>query len=212
MLGHNWLTHYNPSIDWVLGSIKSHSPSQTDSLSTPDDALVNMTGVLMDCHESTDIFSKTCTYTSALHWPCDLKIELEEGTSPLFGLIYSLSQSELKSLQEFLDEHLAMHSTHPICQAELQSCSCTGKTVHSACVNFHDLNKIMKKDCYPLPCISDLLNSPCKARIYSKIDLCHAYLVCICKGDKWKTTFCTCYSSFGWHVMPFGLTNAPAAF
>ena len=80
------------------------------------------------------------------------------------------------------------------------------------CVNFCGLYKITKKDCYPLPCISDLLNSPCKARIYSKIDLCHAYLVCICKGDKWKTTFCTCYSSFGWHVMPFGLTNAPAAF
>ena len=44
----------------------------------------------------------------APHWPYDLKIELEEGTSPLFGPIYSLSQSELKSLWEFLDEHLAM--------------------------------------------------------------------------------------------------------
>ena len=33
--------------------------------------------------------------------------------------------------------------------------------------------------------ISDLLNSPCKAHIYSKIDLYHAYyLVCITNGDE----------------------------
>ena len=74
----------------------------------PDDAPVNMTGIPPDYHEFTDIFSKTRASAPAPHWPYDLKIELEEGTSPPFGPIYSLSQSELKSLREFLDEHLAM--------------------------------------------------------------------------------------------------------
>ena len=151
VLGHNWFTCYNPLIDWVLGSIKFRSPSQTDSLMSPEtiamaplssdpltltlliapkvsfinaaafthhykmdnnqvyqlflsnktapnDVLVNMTGILPDYHKFTDIFSKTCTSAPTPHHPYDLKIELEEGTSPLFGLIYSLSQSELKSL------------------------------------------------------------------------------------------------------------------
>ena len=81
------------------------------------------------------------------------------------------------------------------------------------CIDFRGLNKIMKKDHYPLPCISDLLNSPCKVRFYTKIDLRHTYhLVHIHEGNEWKTTFRTCYGSFEWHVMPFRLTNVPTAF
>ena len=41
------------------------------------------------------------------------------------------------------------------------------------CVDYRGLNKLTKKDRYPLPLISDLLDSPSKAKIYSKIDLHH---------------------------------------
>jgi len=81
------------------------------------------------------------------------------------------------------------------------------------CVNFHGLNKITKKDQYPHPLIFNLLDSPCKARIYTKINFRHTYhFVCIAEGDEWKTAFQTHYGAFEWSVMPFGLTNAPAAF
>src|SRR6266481_198894 len=60
------------------------------------------------------------------------------------------------------------------------------------CINFCGLNCISKKDCYPLPLISDLLDIPRKARIYTKINLWHTYhLVQISTGDEWKTAFWT---------------------
>ena len=81
------------------------------------------------------------------------------------------------------------------------------------CVDYCGLNCLTKKDRYPLPLISDLLNTPQKACVFTKINLHHAYhLVRIADGDKWKTTFCTRYSSFEWLVVPFRLSNRPAAF
>jgi len=71
----------------------------------------------------------------------------------------------------------------------------------------------MKKDWYLLPLISNLLDSPHKACIYTKINLWHAYyLVCIAKGDEWKTILWTHYEAFKWSVISFGLTNALAVF
>ena len=57
------------------------------------------------------------------------------------------------------------------------------------------------------------MDSPSHAKVYTKIDLRHAYhLVRIADGDKWKTAFRTHYGLYEWLVMPFGLTNAPSAF
>ena len=66
-------------------------------------------------------------------------------------------------------------------------------------MDFHALDRVTEKDHYPLPLILDLLTSPAPTRIYSKIDLKHAYhLVCIAEGDDPKTASCTHYSSYEW--------------
>ena len=287
VLGHNWLTQYNPSIDWVLSSIKFRtpmqqvptpsslpdpvvpspstlrldatsvlSPSLTDSpqapsLWAPPIALINAAAFLKACqldgsqqfsiqlkpdgsfcaalvdaapdlssvpeayHDFADVFSKVKASVLTPHWEYDLKIELEEGAPLLPSRLYSLSPVKLKTLQAFIDENLHFgficltSSSHaaPVLFVKKKDASL------QLCVDYQGLNKISKKDWYPLPLISDLLDSPSQAKVYTKIDLRHAYhLVCIAEGDEWKTAFRTRYGSYEWQVMPFGLTNAPAAF
>jgi len=144
-----------------------------------------------------------------------LKINLEEGAQPLVGPIYSLSVSEQEALKKFIEENL---NTYFIClTSSLYSIPVLfvkeKDSLLHLCVDFCSLNCISKKNCYLLPLISNLLDSLCKAQIYSKIDLCYAYhLVCIAEGNEWKTAFRTCYRSFEWSVIPFGLTNTPVAF
>jgi len=177
---------------------------------TPD-----LSNVPSEYHKFADVFSKTKAEVLPPHHPYDLKINLEEGAQPPVGSIYSLSASEQEALKEFIEENLNMDFIRPTSSPHGVLVLFVKKKDGSLrlCVDFRGLNHISKKDCYPLPLISDLLDSPCKAQVYSKIDLHHAYhLVCITDGDEWKTAFRTRYGSFEWSVMPFGLTNVPAAF
>ena len=81
------------------------------------------------------------------------------------------------------------------------------------CIDYRGLNKITKKDRYPLPLITDLLDRASKARIYTALDLQDTYnLIQIHPGDEWKTTFQTRYGSYESLVMEYGLCNAPSTF
>jgi len=191
----------NPSVSGQAASVSEETP--------------DLSQIPEEYHDFADVFSKAKAFTLPPHRPYDLKIDLDEGASPPIVPMYPLSQIELQTLREFIDEHL--------CSGFIRSTT----SPHGApvlfvkkkdgglrlCIDFRGLNRISKKDRYPLPFISDLLSTAGKARIYTTIDLRHAYhLVRISEGDEWKTVFRTRYGSFEWLVMPFGLTNAPAAF
>ena len=150
-------------------------------------------------HKFTDVFSKTKAETLPLHCSYDLKINLEEGAQPPVGPIYSLSASEQEALKEFIEENLNMGFIQPTSSLHSVPVLFVKKKDGSLrlYIDFCSLNCISKKDCYPLPLISNLLDLPCKAQVYSKIDLHHAYhLVCITDGDEWKTAFRTHYRLF----------------
>ena len=145
----------------------------------------------------------------------DHSIELEPGTTPPYGPIYKQSEFELKVVKNFIDEYLAKGFIRP-------SQSPAGAPIVFAkkkdgslrlCVDYRGLNKITRKNRYPLPRIDELLDRLSRASIFSKIDLKSGYnLVRIADGDEWKTAFRTRYGSYEFLVMHFGLTNAPATF
>ena len=71
-----------------------------------DPKLVDMENVPEAYQDFSDVFSKAKADTLAPHQPYDLKIILEDGAMPLQPPIYSLSNSELGTLREFIDKHL----------------------------------------------------------------------------------------------------------
>jgi hypothetical protein len=56
--------------------------------------------------EFKDVFGKKNIDTLPKHRPYDYTINLEEGTQPLFELIYNLSHYEIPTFCEYIDENL----------------------------------------------------------------------------------------------------------
>jgi Reverse transcriptase (RNA-dependent DNA polymerase) len=81
------------------------------------------------------------------------------------------------------------------------------------CIDYRGLNRLTRKNKYPIPLIPNLIDQLKCANIYTKFDLRAGYNnVRITSGQEWKTAFHTRYGPFEYLVMPFGLTNAPATF
>jgi len=179
------------------------------------DPSLEVPGLPEEYREYRDVFSAQRAKSLPEHQLHDLTIQIENDKAPPLGPIYSLSTLELQTLQEFLEENTKAGIIHPSkapCGAPVLFVKKKDRSLR-LCVDYRGLNRITRKDRYPIPLLTDLLDAPRKARIYSKIDLKNAYhLVRIAKGDEWKTTFRTRYGSFEWLVMPFGLSNAPSAF
>ena len=90
------------------------------------------------------------------HRPYDCGIDLQEGTQPPFGPIYNLSQNELATLREYLDENLAKNFIRHLKSPAGAPILFVKKEDGSLrmCVDYRGLNKIIVKNRYPLSLIS----------------------------------------------------------
>ena len=240
VLGHNWLTRFNPLIDWVLGSIEFRTPllrvltlssppeppksdlasaSPPPPVTTPNNSpkapglrappmtFINTAVFSTVCRQEgsvqfsiqlhqepdgklraasvedapdlsaipkeyhvADVFSKSNASVLPPHREFDLKIKLEEGATPPPGRLYSLSLFELNTLREFIDENLSTGFICPTSSSLAAPVLFVKKKDGSLrlCVDYQGLNKLTQKDRYPLPLISDLLDSLSHTKIYCR--------------------------------------------
>jgi hypothetical protein len=151
----------------------------------------------------------------------DHKIELEEKDEdgkkiePPWGPLYNMSREELLVLRKTLTEHLGkgfIRVSNSPAAAPVLFVKKPGGGLRFCC-DYRALNKVTKKDRYPLPLIHETLERIGKARWFTKLDVIAAFhKIRIAEGDEWLTAFRTRYGLYEWLVTPFGLANAPSTF
>ena len=87
-------------------SIHLSDPSISGKSASVSDEAPDLSHIPKEYQDFADVFSKAKADKLPPHRPYDLKINLEEGATPPIGAMYSLSQSELQTLREFIDEHV----------------------------------------------------------------------------------------------------------
>ncbi|GAU47101.1 hypothetical protein TSUD_403330 [Trifolium subterraneum] len=81
------------------------------------------------------------------------------------------------------------------------------------CIDYRRLNKITRKDHFPLPFMDQMLERLSGQEFYCFLDGYSGYnQISIDSEDHEKTTFTCPFAIFAYRRMPFGLCNAPATF
>ncbi|UYV72561.1 hypothetical protein LAZ67_9003705, partial [Cordylochernes scorpioides] len=128
---------------------------------------------------------------------------------------YRVSPVERRSIQSEVDKMIKMGIVQPS-ESPWSSPVVLVKKKDGSwrfCVDYRKLNKVTKKDVYPLPRNDDVLDSLTGTKFFSSMDLRTGYWqIEIDEEDREKTAFITPDGLYEFRVMPFGLCNAPATF
>ncbi|GBG86045.1 hypothetical protein CBR_g40946 [Chara braunii] len=146
--------------------------------------------------------------------PVRHKIELIEGSTPPKGCVYRMGSGELEELRRQIDEMIGKAWIKPS-ESEFGApvLFVPKKGKLQMCIDYRGLNRITRKNAYPLPRIDDLLDAAGGCKVFSKIDLKSGYHhIEVDPAEQHKTAFKTHDGLYEFTVMPFGLTNAPTTF
>ena len=150
------------------------------------------------------------------HLVYDHAIDLKEGTTPPWGPIYALNETELEELRNWLKKMTdmgAVRKSKSACSSPMLFLPKGHGRGLQLCIDYRGINKITVPNRYPLPNMQELKERIQGAKWFNKIDLKNGYqLIRIKEGDEWKTMFRCRYGLFEYTVMPFSLVNAPVTF
>ena len=125
-------------------------------------------------HDFEDVFTKKDFDELPPHRPWDHAIEIVEGKEPRLNCkVYPLSRDEQRQLDEFVEEHLRTgrirESISPMTSPFFFVKKKDGAL--RPVQDYRKLNDMTVKNNYPLPLISELINSLQEARYFTKLDI-----------------------------------------
>jgi len=166
-------------------------------------------------HKYLKVFEKKDLERMPTRKAWDHAIDLREGFVLKKGKIYPLSRVEREEVQEFVKDQLRKGYIRLSKSPQTSPVFFVPKKDEKKRMvqDYWYLNSWMIKNNYPLPLISDLIDSIEKKKVFTKMDLRWEYNnVRIKEGDEWKAAFSMPEGSFEPMVMFFGLTNSPVTF
>ena len=149
------------------------------------------------------------------HRSYDHKIELVPGSKTPFSRNRPLSPMELRVLKRWLDDNLAKGFIRPSKSSAASPILLAQKPGGGVriCVDYRGINNVTMKSRYPIPLIKETLDSICKAKIFTKLNVITTFnRVRVTEGHEWLTAFITRFGLYESLVTPFGLQGAPATF
>jgi len=118
-------------------------------------------------------------------------------------------------INEMLEKEIIEPSKSPWSSSIVlvQKKSRDGSIKYRFCVDYRTLNAVTKPDAYPIPNITDTLDSLGQSKVFTVLDMASGYHEIPIKPEhKEKTAFSCHRGHYQFIKMPFGLNNAPATY
>ena len=138
-----------------------------------------------------------------------------QGHPPIKSRPYRVADSQRSIINQHIEKMLADQVIEPSVSPWSSPVVIVKKKDGSDrfCIDFRAVNRITKKDNYPLPRCDDIFDRLGSASYFSTLDMMSGYWqVGMSEADKEKTAFITYSGLYQWLVMPFGLCNAPSTY
>ena len=144
-----------------------------------------------------------------------MNIELEEGASPVRSGVRPLNPDQRDNLKEQIDDWITQGVIEP-CSSPWASPLVPVKKKDGRTrwvTDLRALNKVTKKDAYPLPSITENLERLKGAKVFSSLDAAGAYHAVTIKEEcRDYTAFVSPFGTFRFIRMPFGLSIAGSVY
>lgn len=202
----------NPVSDAILGVIQLEDTSETVQVGKDLDAaqVRDLSLLFNELREAFSIDGSLGRTHLVEH-----HIELEEGARPFAEPMRrhpAIHEREAqRQVEEMLEKGVIEPSNSPWSSEYVIVKKKTGD--YRLCIDFRRLNRMTKKNCYPLPNVEACLEALAGNVYYSKIDFASGYWqMPLAPDSKEYTAFRAAGGLWNWKVLPFGLCNAPASF
>ena len=162
--------------------------------------------------EFINIFRKKKIEKLPSHQKYDHKIDLKEGanTSLRHCPLYAMSPFKLQKVKKYLKKMLSKEFIS-FSKVSFASSILFAQKVNGGlrfCVNYCKLNALIKKNCYPILLIHEIMTQLSGKKWFTQLNIVAAFNNLQMHSDSVKyTTFKTLFDMYQYNVLPFGLTE-----